>query len=53
MYHVLSIKRMVAAIRKYIVQKKGLKKVLVSSGLDGLDLSRDMSTSGRGTKLKL
>lgn len=42
-----------ADYRRYMAPKKGLKKVLATSGLDDLDISRDKSTTGRGTELEL
>lgn len=42
-----------ADYQRYIAPKKGLKKTLLSSGLDELELSRDQSTAGRATELIL
>jgi antitoxin Phd len=42
-----------ADYQRYIAPKKGLKKTLLSSGLDELNLSRDQSTTGRATDLLL
>ncbi|HTE57622.1 MAG TPA: type II toxin-antitoxin system Phd/YefM family antitoxin [Verrucomicrobiae bacterium] len=39
--------------RRHITPKKGLKKLLMSTDLDELDLARDQSVSGRATDLKL
>lgn len=39
--------------QRYIAPRKGLKKTLLSSGLDKLELGRDQSATGRATDFAL
>jgi antitoxin Phd len=39
--------------KRYVTPKRGLKKALMSSSFDELDLARDGSISGRATDFRL